>query len=394
MLKNTYPFVSAIIVAAGNSTRMGTGTSKQFIKLGSKEVIAHTLTAFEHSELTSEIIIVAREQDREQIGEIAARYGISKLSCIVLGGDTRQQSVLSGIEATHPNCKYFAIHDGARPLVSSDVITDTIKLAFEHGAATTAVKVKDTIKKANDDMSIAQTVDRSTLWAVHTPQVFERTLYLNAAKRAKMNGMDFTDDCQLFEYCGIKVMLCEGSEKNIKITTPEDVTLAQSILKGGRQALRIGHGYDVHKLTENRKLIMGGVEIPYEKGLLGHSDADVLCHAISDALLGAAALGDIGGMFPDTDQKFKDADSVMLLREVVGALQERGYRIENIDATIIAQAPKMKPYIEEMRKNIAAACNISIDQVNIKATTEEGLGFTGNKEGISAHAVALIDKTN
>jgi len=156
--------------------------------------------------------------------------------------------------------------------------------------------------------------------------------------------------------------------------------------------MRVGHGYDVHCLTDGRKLIIGGVDIPHERGLLGHSDADVLCHAVSDALLGAAALGDIGGMFPDTDERFKGADSIMLLKEVVKAIKEKGYYVENIDCTIIAQAPKMKPYIENMRKNIANACNIDIDCVNVKATTEEKLGFTGRKEGISAHAVALIEK--
>lgn len=155
--------------------------------------------------------------------------------------------------------------------------------------------------------------------------------------------------------------------------------------------MRIGHGYDVHKLTENRKLILGGVDIPYEKGLLGHSDADVLLHAISDALLGAAALGDIGKHFPDTDEKYKSADSILLLKDVCRMLVEKGYSIQNIDSTVIAQAPKLKPYIEQMRKNIAEACNINIDQINVKATTEEKLGFTGSGEGISAHAVCLID---
>lgn len=155
--------------------------------------------------------------------------------------------------------------------------------------------------------------------------------------------------------------------------------------------MRIGHGYDVHRLTENRKLILGGVDIPYEKGLLGHSDADVLLHAISDALLGASALGDIGKHFPDTDPKFKGADSILLLKEVCRLINEKGYRIENIDSTVIAQAPKLKLYIEQMRKNIAEACGISVEQVNVKATTEERLGFTGSGEGISAHAVCLID---
>jgi 2-C-methyl-D-erythritol 2,4-cyclodiphosphate synthase len=156
--------------------------------------------------------------------------------------------------------------------------------------------------------------------------------------------------------------------------------------------MRIGHGYDVHKLVEGRRLIIGGVDIPYERGLLGHSDADVLLHAISDALLGAAAMGDIGGMFPDTEEKWKGADSLKLLSAVVLRLDEDDYYIENIDATLIAQAPKMKPFIEQMRYNIASACGVDVSQVSVKATTEERLGFTGREEGISAHAVALIEK--
>ena len=158
--------------------------------------------------------------------------------------------------------------------------------------------------------------------------------------------------------------------------------------------LRIGHGYDVHKLVENRKLIIGGVEIPFEKGLLGHSDADVLLHAIGDALMGASALGDIGCIFPDTDPEFKDADSLVLLTEVVSLLKSKGYSVVNIDATLIAQRPKMRPYIDEMRRNIASACQVDIDCVSVKATTEEGLGFTGNGDGISAHSVCLINKEN
>lgn len=158
--------------------------------------------------------------------------------------------------------------------------------------------------------------------------------------------------------------------------------------------LRIGHGYDVHKLVENRKLIIGGVEIPFEKGLLGHSDADVLLHTIGDALMGAAALGDIGCIFPDTDPEFKDADSLVLLTEVVSLLKSKGYSVVNIDATLIAQRPKMRPYIDEMRRNIASACQVDIDCVSVKATTEEGLGFTGNGDGISAHSVCLINKEN
>ncbi|MBQ6568754.1 MAG: 2-C-methyl-D-erythritol 2,4-cyclodiphosphate synthase [Clostridia bacterium] len=385
------PFVTAIIVAAGNSTRMGTGYSKQFIMLGSKPVIAHTLIAFEKCLLINEIIVVAREQDKEQILAAARDNNIKKLSAVVKGGDTRQQSVAGGIAAADENCRYFAIHDGTRPLVTREVIERAVACAVETGAASAAVKVKDTVKQADENQKITATVDRSMLWAVQTPQVFEKELYLKAMRKAAEDGLDFTDDCQLIEHIGVPVMLSQGDESNIKLTTPQDISLAKSLICNGGSTLRIGHGYDVHKLVEGRRLIMGGVDIPHERGLLGHSDADVLCHAISDALLGAAAMGDIGGMFPDTDPAFKNADSIKLLTEVAGALRGRGYEIANIDATIIAQAPKMKPHIDKMRENIARACGIETACVSVKATTEEGLGFTGTKEGISAHAVCLIN---
>jgi 2-C-methyl-D-erythritol 2,4-cyclodiphosphate synthase len=190
-------------------------------------------------------------------------------------------------------------------------------------------------------------------------------------------------------------MVVSGSYENIKLTTPEDIATAEGILrrrgeKKGADCMRIGTGFDSHRLTEGRELIIGGVNIPYEKGLLGHSDADVLLHAISDALLGAAALGDIGGMFPDNDPAFKDADSLVLLRRVVEEINFKGYKVGNVDATVIAQNPKMKPHIEAMRLNVADACKVSVDCINIKATTEEWLGFTGAGEGIAAHCVCLI----
>ena len=198
------------------------------------------------------------------------------------------------------------------------------------------------------------------------------------------DGADLTDDCQLFEQAGRPVLLTPGDYANFKITTPED-------LREDRQ-MRIGHGYDVHKLVEGRPLILGGVNIPYEKGLLGHSDADVLAHAVMDALLGAAALGDIGRHFPDSDPAYKGADSLKLMEEVRALLEKEGWKLENLDATILCQAPKLAPHIEAMGRNIAARLGAEPGQVNIKATTEEGLGFTGLGQGIVAHAVALITR--
>ena len=278
------------------------------------------------------------------------------------------------------------------------MIEQCIQAAVEYGAATAAVRVKDTIKQANEEGFIEQTPDRSRLYLTQTPQVFEAGLYRRAVKQAQREGLDFTDDCQLVEHIGHAVKLCEGDYRNIKITTPEDIAVAKAMAgqreqqEEKRMEIRTGHGYDVHRLTQGRKLILGGVEIPWEKGLLGHSDADVLVHAVMDALLGAAALGDIGRHFPDTDPRYAGADSICLLKQVVLLLKGKGYSISNIDCTIIAQRPKLKNYIPQMAKNIADACQIDTEQVNVKATTEEQLGFTGSGEGMSAHSVCLITR--
>ena len=257
--------------------------------------------------------------------------------------------------------------------------------------------MKDTIKQAKggdgktvpEGCMVENTPDRSTLYAVQTPQCFDRAAYLAALDELdEASARLVTDDCSLFELTGRPVELVQGDYANIKITTREDLPRAEN---GGKK-MRIGHGYDVHRLVEGRKLIMGGVTIPYEKGLLGHSDADVLLHAVSDALLGAAALGDIGKHFPDTDPRYEGADSLMLLREVGRLLDETGYTVGNIDATVLCQAPKLAPHIPAMRQNIANALGLALDDVSVKATTEEHLGFTGEGLGIAAHAVALIEK--
>lgn len=381
--------ITAVVVAAGSSTRMGGDKSKLLMMVGHKTVIRRTLEVFENTSCIDSIVLVTRPQDIPAMEAEAA--GITKLKTIVPGGNDRQASVLNGVMAAG-DCDYIAIHDGARPLVTPEEIELVCADGIKHGAATLSAIPKDTVKIADSESFVSETPDRSSLRLIYTPQVFERMTYLDCVDKATAS---FTDDCQLFESQGRKVFLSQGKYTNIKITTPEDIPSAQAILgieAKKETAMRIGHGYDVHKLVEGRKLIMGGVEIPHETGLLGHSDADVLCHAISDALLGAAAMGDIGHLFPDNDPAYKGADSVVLLKKVVETLREGGYRPVNIDATIIAQRPKMMPHIMRMRENIAGACGLEANDVSVKATTEEKLGFTGREEGISAHAVALICK--
>ena len=384
MEENAQVKVSAIIVAAGASRRMG--FDKLSYRLpGGKTVLETSVAAFAAHPQVDELILVAG-------GNLPACQAIAaacpKPCTVVGGGATRADSVCSGLRAAKG--QLVAIHDAARPSVSEQVITDALAEAEAMGAAAPAVAVKDTIKIANDG-AVVQTPDRAALFAVQTPQCFCRNLYWKALEAVQGEKVHLvTDDCSLFELAGLPVHLTQGDYVNLKITTKEDLpAVAQN---KGENTMRIGHGYDVHRLVEGRKLIMGGVTIPYEKGLLGHSDADVLLHAVSDALLGAAALGDIGKLFPDTDPAFKGADSRELLREAWRRIQAKGYTLGNVDVTIIAQAPKMLPHIPQMRVFIAEDLGCHMDDVNVKATTTEKLGFTGRGEGIACEAVALLIK--
>ena len=383
----------AILVAAGNSSRMGMGMSKQFLLLGGKPVIVHTLLAFERAASISSIVVVCRPEDQVAVRCLADQHAIGKLCAVVAGGATRQRSVAAGLAAVPKETEYLAIHDGARPLIRPEEIDATVQDARTYGAAALCTLVKDTIKMQNTDGFVCSTPDRSSLRAVQTPQVFERGLYGTGDASCSARRRGLYGRLPTGEHLGKMVHLVTGGYTNIKITTPEDLPAAEALLKKERgDPMRIGHGYDVHRLVPGRKLVLGGVEIPYDKGLLGHSDADVLTHAVMDALLGAAALGDIGTWFPDTDPAYSGADSLALLRQVVHILQKHGCRIVNIDATVLAQEPKLKPYIEMMRSRLAEASGMELGQVSVKATTEEGLGFTGEKQGIAAHAVCLLEK--
>lgn len=385
------PYTVMMVAAAGNSTRMG--QAKQHILLEGKPVFIHTLLALQQVQAVDEILLIARAQDTAYFTALAQQAGITKLHTVVTGGDTRQQSVANGLAALPDKTTLVGIHDGARPLITPQVVEQVIATAQRTKAAAVAVPVKDTLKRTDDWGCILDTPDRSHLWKVQTPQVFDREALCAAMQAAREAGQDFTDDCQLMEQAGYAVQLVPGLDTNLKLTTPEDVRLAQAILQTDKKeepAMRIGHGYDVHRLVEERKLILGGVTVPYEKGLLGHSDADVLTHAVMDALLGAAALGDIGKLFPDNDPAYAGADSIRLLKRVMERLRQEGYTVGNIDATVLAQRPKLAPYIAAMRHNLAAACGVDESCISVKATTEEGLGFTGAGEGIAAHAVCLL----
>ena len=371
--------VSAVIVAAGKSTRMG--KDKILINILGKSVLVHTVEAIVKTNICDEIIVVSSE---ENIPVFKKELKCFENIRIIKGGLTRGESAYNGISSAKGD--FVLIHDGARPLVTEEIIKNTVETAFETGAAAAGVPPKDTIKVISEEKVIENTVDRKTAILIQTPQVFRRDLIKKAYEKF---GFDETDDCALVEKSGGKITVTEGSYENIKITTPEDIFTATRILGGGK-TMRIGTGFDTHRLEEGRDLIIGGVKIPHEKGLLGHSDADVLCHAVIDAIFGAAALGDIGSHFPDTDEKYKGADSIMLLREAVRLVRECGYEIGNIDTTIIAQKPKMAPHIEKMRENLALAMGVEKEKISVKAKTNEKMGFTGREEGIEARAVVLL----
>lgn len=380
-MERTEMSVTAIIVGGGTSSRMK-GTDKLMLELGGMSVFERSVSVFCSSFCIDHVVAVARA---DLVGEISLwkdRY--PKLYAVVPGGETRCLSARAGVAASPEDTEYFAIHDAARPFVTEQLIERTAEAVREFGAAAPALPVTDTVKITDGKGFALQTPDRSLMYAVATPQMFRADLY----RRFIYSTDESFDDCQLFEKNGHPVKLVENDRTNFKITTPEDILRAR--MQIGDSDIRIGHGYDVHRLVEGRRLILGGVEIPWEKGLLGHSDADVLLHAVCDAVLGAAAMRDIGYHFPDTDPEYEGADSLRLLEECARMAGEKGFRTVSADVTVICQRPKLAAYIPEMTTNVAAALGCSEGSVNIKATTEEGLGFTGSGEGISAHAVVLL----
>ncbi len=374
--------VSAVIVGGGKSSRMG--FNKLMYKINNIPVIMHSIAAFEDNELTDEIVVVCGDN----INEIEQMVKVFKKPIsVVKGGNYRFESVVNGVNAA--SGYFVAIHDGARPYVSNEVINNALLQAAKTGASAPCVNVKDTIKLADENKNVVNTPNRELLFAIQTPQCFVKQTYLQIAQKNK--NLNITDDCALYENANETVVLTLGDYANIKITTKEDLPLISNNKKEGFN-MRIGHGYDVHRLVENRKLILGGVHIPFELGLLGHSDADVLLHSICDSILGACALRDIGYHFPDSANTYKDVSSINLLKKIVQLISEHNYTIINIDSTVICQAPKLAPYIPQMIENIANATGIDRNCVSVKATTEEGLGFTGAKQGISSHCVCLLQK--
>ena len=383
---------SAVIPAAGRGERFGRGSNKVFAEVVGKPILAHTLLAFEKCRMIDDIVLVVGKHEIIDARKIADTYGISKLRAVVAGGNHRQDSVENGLAVLDPSTHIVAVHDGARPLVRPETIVATIRAAEEFEAAVAAVPVIDTIKSADSDGFVASTLDRSNLWSIQTPQTFDKNLLESAYSEARKTGFYATDDAALVERLGHRVKLVMGCYDNIKITTPLDQDFMETRLNSMQinSMLRTGFGYDIHRFEEGRKLVLGGVEFPGEVGLEGHSDADVILHAIADALLGAAVLGDIGRHFPNTDPKYRGISSLVLLEHTAKLIADAGWKVANVDATLVAERPKIADKASEMQEKIAASLGVAPDQVSIKATTAEKLGDIGAGAGAACYAVAAI----
>lgn len=371
--------VYALILCGGSGTRMGAAGNKTLLPVGGAPAVVRCLQAFQG--LTDGAVLVVKAGEEACFAQVLSDYSLT-VHAIVAGGGDRQASALAGLKALPPDAETVLIHDGARPFVRRETIQAVIDSVRQSGSGVAAVAARDTIKRADENGLVLETPDRASLFQVQTPQGF-RTADLLAA-HARAQGR-YTDDAALMEAAGFPVHLTPGRYDNIKLTSPEDLKMASGMLLS-----RIGQGYDAHRLVAGRALWLCGVNIPYEKGLLGHSDADVALHALMDALLGAAALGDIGKLFPDSDSQYKGISSLLLLKKTCQALQAAGFSIGNCDVTIVAQAPKLAGFIPAMRETVAQALGIPVGQVSIKATTTERMGFEGSGEGISAQAVALL----
>ncbi|NVK35318.1 MAG: bifunctional 2-C-methyl-D-erythritol 4-phosphate cytidylyltransferase/2-C-methyl-D-erythritol 2,4-cyclodiphosphate synthase [Rhodobacteraceae bacterium] len=408
---------AAIIVAGGRGSRLRTNDEdlpKQYQHLDHKTILTHTLETFLNHSGISQVIVVRHQDDLEFYENAIACLKsdqTAKLLPAAIGRDTRQGSVLSGLKALESmSCDFVLIHDAARPFVPSRILDDVIeKLNCGETAILTALPVVDTLKRYSPDNAL-ETVDRAGLWAAQTPQAFDFEMILSAHERAKLSGKtDFTDDTAIAEWIGVPVTLVEGHPDNFKITTPADLVRARKIAHEGHlmtqtpdtanstlpplealQDVRMGTGYDVHAFDQGDAVILGGVAVPHDKKLKGHSDADVVLHALTDAILGAIGDGDIGAHFPPSDPKWKGAASDLFLIDAIRRVTELGGRIAHLDATIICEAPKIGPHRENIRTKIAQICDLPVSRVSVKATTSEKLGFTGRGEGIATMASATV----
>ena len=387
--------VAAILVAAGRGVRLGADRPKQFLELApGRTMLQMSLDALTSVPAVTEVVVAVPQGALAEGQDVFSELRAGRDECTVVfveGGERRQDSTANAFARISQDADVVVVHDAARPFASRGVIERTIAAAATHGAAIAALAAVDTIKQAKHHGGhavIAATLPRETIFLAQTPQAFRRDVLADAMAAA--SGVQVTDEAMLVERAGYHVHLVEGDAANIKVTTAADLVRAQTQAgRNGATSMRIGTGYDLHRLVEGRPLILAGVQIPFERGLLGHSDADIVCHAVTDAILGAAALGDIGAMFPDTDPQWKDADSLELLRAAADQLRAAGVQIGNVDVTVIAERPKLRPHVDTMRANLARALGVDVSAISIKAKTNEGVDATGRGEAMACHVVLL-----
>lgn len=392
------PKVAVVVVAAGSGERAACEgeAPKQYRRLGGRAVLRRTLDVFLAHPAVGDVVVVINPAHRALWDEAVAGLDDSRLAEPVAGGASRQASVLAGLTALVDAAPDLVlVHDAARPFVSTAVLDRCIARLDEAQGALVAVPVVDTMKRVGDDGRIETTVSREGLWAAQTPQGFRFPAFLAAHRRASAEGLDgLTDDAAIAEWAGLDVCIVEGDPANIKITTNDDFACAEARMKLDRFAaladVRVGSGYDVHAFTEGDGVTLCGVTIPFDRRLLGHSDADVAMHALTDAILGAIGDGDIGAHFPPSQAQWKGCDSAVFLRDAVVRVEKRGGMIAHVDVTVVAEAPKVGPHRDAMRTRLAEILGITIDRVAVKATTNEKLGFVGRQEGIAALATATV----
>jgi 2-C-methyl-D-erythritol 4-phosphate cytidylyltransferase/2-C-methyl-D-erythritol 2,4-cyclodiphosphate synthase len=379
-------FVSVIIAAGGRGTRVGANVPKQWLTIGGRTLLDLSVAAFDAHPRVSEIVLVLPEGE-----EPRAMSAAVKPMRIVGGGPRRQDSVANGFASVSAQADVVLVHDAARPFVGAGVIDRTIDAAWENGAAIAALPVHDTVKRARWDgevAMIAETLPRESIFLAQTPQGFRRDVLAGAVELGKTHTT--TDEAGLAELSGDPVRLVAGEEANVKITTSGDLERARAIARREKSTMRIGLGYDSHRFVDGHPLRLGGVLIPHERGLAGHSDADAVCHAVTDAVLGAANLGDVGRLFPDTDVRWKNADSLALLADAWSRVREAGWSLGNLDVVIIADRPKIALHAEAIAGSLAAALDASPDAVALKGKTPEGTPALDN--ALVVHAVVLLTR--
>jgi 2-C-methyl-D-erythritol 4-phosphate cytidylyltransferase / 2-C-methyl-D-erythritol 2,4-cyclodiphosphate synthase len=383
--------IAGVVVAAGRGARFGGAVPKQFARLGGRTLVDHAVSALAaHPALTGVVVVLPPDLAGAPAADEAR--GLRGVIAVVAGGDARSRSVRLGIEAAAP-CRYVMVHDAARPLASAKLVEAVVEAMLRHGAAIPVLPVHDTLKMDDGSGFSARTLDRSPLRLAQTPQGSRTDWLVEALDRVSREGIEPTDEAQALELAGRRVALVPGDPGNMKITERADLDTARLRVEGGARSLRVGTGFDIHRFAEGRPLVLGGVAFPGERGLTGHSDADVVLHAAMDALLGAAALGDIGVHFPPGDPKFAGASSTGLAQAVARMLRDHGVDVVNLDLTLLAERPRIAGRAAAMRGVIADSFGIEVSRVGLKATTLEGLGPLGREEGIACQAAALVCRT-